>query len=44
MIVEWINSEVPMGIRRVNVMLKGYKEFIPDKQEYKDLIKQYEDI
>ena len=44
MIVEWINSEVPMGIRRVNVMLKGYKEFIPDKEEYKDLIKQYEDI
>jgi len=43
-IVEWFKSDIPMGVRKVNVLVKGYREYISDNEEYEPLIKQYEDI
>ena len=43
-IFDWFNSELPMEIRSVNLLVNGYREFISDKEEYKDLIGQYESI
>jgi hypothetical protein len=40
----WFNSPMPIEIRKVNVTIKGYREFIPDKEEYKELIEQYENM
>ena len=43
-IVEWFDSEIPMGIRKVNMAVKGYKEFIPDEGGYNDLVEQHDEI
>jgi len=40
----WIKSDVPIGIRKVNITVKGYKKFIPEIDGYKELLKQYADI
>lgn len=41
---EWVNSDIPMGIRKVNIQAKGYMDFIPEKDEYNDLLNQYSEI
>jgi len=41
-ITDWFSSQMPMEIRKVNVTIKGYRDFISDKEEYKNLTEQYE--
>lgn len=43
-IQEWINSQIPMDIRRVNAMANGYKDYISEREEYEYLRNQYEEI
>jgi len=43
-ICDWINSDVPMDLQKVNNQAKGYRSFIPEKEEYYELIKQYNEI
>lgn len=43
-IVEWTESNVPNDIRKVSVMVNGYRDYISEKEEYRYLNKQHEDI
>lgn len=43
-ISEWIRSSVPFEIQNILVTVNGYKVFIPEKEEYMDLLKQHSDI
>ena len=43
-IVEWTNSDIPTEIRKVNVTVKGYMNYIPEREEYDYLLRQYEEI
>ena len=43
-IYTWIESPVPVEIRKVNLTVNGYKEFIPEKEDYKELLSQYNSI
>lgn len=40
-IYTWAESTLPIDIRKVNVTINGYREFIPDKEDYKELLSQY---
>lgn len=43
-IYAWVESPVSIQIRKVNITVNGYREFIPEKEDYKELLNQYNSI